>query len=91
MLTIEYTSSFKKDFKKIKKRGYDLAIFSKIIGLLSEQKLLSIKYKHHTLIGKYTGFRECHLQSDWLLVYRINNEVLSLVCTGSHSDLFNNT
>lgn len=91
MLTIEYTSSFKKDFKKIKKHGYNLAIFSRIINLLTEQKLLPIKYRNHTLIGKYTGFSECHLQSDWLLIYRINNEVLSLVRTGSHSDLFSNT
>ena len=89
MLKIEYSAAFKKDFKKIKKRGFNTTHLEKVIELLVEQKHLPSKYKDHALIGNYKGFRECHLQSDWLLIYRINEEVLTLTLTrtGSHSDL----
>ena len=89
MLKIEYSAAFKKDFKKIKKRGFNATHLEKVIELLVEQKHLPSKYKDHALIGNYKGFRECHIQPDWLLIYRINEEVLTLTLTrtGSHSDL----
>ena len=89
MLKIEYSAAFKKDFKKIKKRGCNVTNLEKVIEFLVEQEHLPSKYKDHALIGNYKGFRECHIQPDWLLIYRINEEVLTLTLTrtGSHSDL----
>ncbi|MDQ0205020.1 type II toxin-antitoxin system YafQ family toxin [Pectinatus haikarae] len=72
MLKIEYGTAFKKDFKKIKKRGYNPAYLEKVLELLIELKSLPSKYKDHALIGNYKGFRECHIQPDWLLIYRID-------------------
>lgn len=89
MLKIEYGAAFKKDFKKIKKRGYNLTYLEKVLKLLVELKPLPNKYKDHALLGNYKGFRECHIQPDWLLIYRIDEGVLTLTLTrtGSHSDL----
>lgn len=90
MLKIRYHSTFKKDYKKIVKRGYDVRLLETVIGLLAEQKPLPEKYRDHNLIGNYSGCRECHITSDWLLIYEINEDelVLYLTRTGSHSDLF---
>ena len=83
MLTIKYHTMFKKDFKKIKKRGYD-------ISRLANEVPLPEQFKDHNLSGNYNGFRECHIAPDWLLIYQVNNNELVLVLsrTGSHSDLF---
>lgn len=90
MLKIRYHSTFKKDYKKIVKRGYDVRLLETVIGLLAEQKPLPEKYRDHNLIGNYSGCRECHITPDWLLIYEINEDelVLYLTRTGSHSDLF---
>lgn len=90
MLKIRYHSTFKKDYKKIVKRGYDIRLLETVIGLLAEQKPLPEKYRDHNLIGNYSGCRECHITPDWLLIYEINEDelVLYLTRTGSHSDLF---
>lgn len=90
MLKIRYHSTFKKDYKKIVKRGYDIRLLETVIGLLTEQKPLPEKYRDHNLIGNYSGCRECHITPDWLLIYEINEDelVLYLTRTGSHSDLF---
>lgn len=90
MLKIRYHSTFKKDYKKIVKRGYDIRLLETVIGLLAEQKPLPEKYRDHNLIGNYSGCRECHITPDWLLIYEINEDelVLYLIRTGSHSDLF---
>lgn len=90
MLKIRYHSTFKKDYKKIVKRGYDVRLLETVIGLLDEQKPLPEKYRDHNLIGNYSGCRECHITPDWLLIYEINEDelVLYLTRTGSHSDLF---
>ena len=83
------TSTFKRDLKKLKKRGYDLSLMNSVITKLQYGETLDIKYKDHALKGNWKGFRECHIAPDWLLVYEIieNICVLSLVRTGSHSDL----
>lgn len=90
MLTIKYHSLFKKDFKRIKKRGYDIAKMEKVISLLVNETPLPKIYKDHDLKGDYKGCRECHITPDWLLVYQKNFDdlVLILTRTGSHSDLF---
>lgn len=90
MLKIKYHSKFKKDIKTIKKRNYDLSKLQKVIEILAEEKTLPAKYKDHSLIGIYQDFRECHILPDWLLIYRIDKDILTLVLsrTGTHSDLF---
>ncbi len=90
MLTIKYHTLIKKDFKKIKKRGYDISRLEKIVELLANEVPLPEQFKDHNLSGNYNGFRECHIAPDWLLIYQVNNNELVLVLsrTGSHSDLF---
>ncbi len=90
MLTIKYHTMFKKDFKRIKKRGYDISRLEKIVELLANEVPLPEQFKNHNLSGNYNGFRECHIAPDWLLIYQVNNNELVLVLsrTGSHSDLF---
>lgn len=90
MLTIKYHILFKKDFKRIKKRGYDISRLEKIVELLANEVPLPEQFKDHNLSGNYNGFRECHIAPDWLLIYQVNNNELVLVLsrTGSHSDLF---
>jgi mRNA interferase YafQ len=84
------TGQFKKDYKLAKKRGKDLKILLTVIENLATGIKLEEKYKDHQLSGNYSGYRECHLEPDWLLIYKIINNELSLVLTrtGSHSDLF---
>lgn len=90
MLTIKYHTLFKKDYKRIKKRGYDISRLEKIVELLANEVPLPEQFKDHNLSGNYNGFRECHIAPDWLLIYQVNNNELVLVLsrTGSHSDLF---
>lgn len=90
MLTIKYHTLFKKDFKRIKKRGYDISRLEKIVELLANEVPLPEQFKDHNLSGNYNGFRECHIAPDWLLIYQVNNNELVLVLsrTGSHSVLF---
>ena len=84
------TGKFKKSLKLAKKRGLNLKLLDKVITMLQNDIPLEEKYRDHELKGKYQGFRECHIQPDWLLVYRIENDllVLTLSRTGTYSDLF---
>lgn len=90
MLKIQYQAKFKKDYKKIIKRGYNQEDFKTVINILVSGNPLPEKYKDHSLSGNYVGFRECHINPDWLLIYKIENDILTLtlVRTGTHSDLF---
>ena len=90
MLKVRYSSKFKKDFKVIIKRGYNIFLFEEVLTLLREEKTLPEKYNDHPLKGDYTGHRECHITPDWLLIYKKEEDMitLSLTRTGSHSDLF---
>lgn len=87
---IQRTSQFKKDFKLAKKRGLDLSKLRYVIGTLANGEKLPREYREHPLKGDYYGCLECHIEPDWLLLYRIEDElmILSLQRTGSHSDLF---
>ncbi len=71
MLKIRYTSRFKKDYKTIVKRGYDVKLLEEVINILVQGKPLPRKYLDHPLIGDYSGHRECHITTDWLLIYKI--------------------
>ncbi len=90
MLTIKYETTFKKDFKRIVKRGYNILLMEKVIEMLADEEPLPRKYKDHPLSGDYFDCRECHITPDWLLIYRIeeNELILALTRTGTHSDLF---
>lgn len=87
---IEMSSKFKKDYKTIAKRGYDLNLLRDVVTILSNGEQLPEKYSDHTLKGDYAGYRECHVTPDWLLIYRIEKDILilALTRTGTHSDLF---
>ena len=91
MYQIQATSTFKKELKKAAKRKLDLKLIEKVIGLLAKDDTpLAAEYRDHSLKGHFEGFRECHIQPDWLLVYKKNagTLILHLSRTGTHSDLF---
>lgn len=87
---VTWTTQFKKDYKNATKRGLPIGELDHVIRLLANDNPLPDKYRDHELGGNWKGFRECHIQPDWLLIYKItnNNLILSLSRTGSHSDLF---
>ena len=87
---VKPTSKFRKDLKRIKKRGYNLALLEEVVEKLACGETLPAKYYDHQLHGNMRDFRECHIMPDWLLVYRIDDGalILWLMETGSHSDLF---
>ena len=90
MLEVKLTSKFKKDYKLLKKRHMNFGLLRNVVEKLANQQPLEEKHRDHELTGKYEGFRECHIQPDWLLIYLLENETLTLTLTrtGSHSDLF---
>lgn len=90
MLKVKMTSQFKKDWKRIVKRGYNSKKFEIVLEQLMFEKTLDEKYKDHKLSGNYEGCHECHIEPDWLLIYYIESNILTLTLsrTGTHSDLF---
>ena len=92
MLKLEFQGQFKKDYKLALKRGCDVKQLQEVITLLAEEKPLPSKYKDHALQDskEYKGMRECHIQPDWLLIYKVYKDslILQLIRTGTHSDLF---
>ena len=87
---LEYGGKFLKDLKLAKRRGLDLNELKEVTDILQEGNPLPEKYKDHLLTGNYKGFRECHINPDWLLIYNKKETimVISLYRTGTHSDLF---
>lgn len=87
---IVWTSQFKKDYKLAMKRNKDMSLIDDCIRKLAAREELPPKFRDHDLSGNWAGHRECHVQADWLLVYRIEDDDLILVLarTGAHSDLF---
>ena len=87
---VKFTSRFKKDLKQAKKQGKDIEKLFDVIEKIANDETLDGKYRDHSLTGNYKGTRECHIEPDFLLIYEKIEEVLvlSLVRTGSHSDLF---
>ena len=90
MLEIITTSASDKDYKLLKKRGYNLKLLQEVVEKLANEEVLPAKYRNHQLIGNYVGYMECHIRPDWLLIYKIekNKLILTLSRTGTHSDLF---
>ena len=90
MRKIRYHRLFKKDYKRVKKRGYNLKLLEDVLSLLVKGETLPQEYHDHPLIGNYAGVRECHIKPDWLLIYKMDDNGLTVIAmrTGSHSDLF---
>ncbi|MDJ0450575.1 type II toxin-antitoxin system YafQ family toxin [Methylocystis sp. JR02] len=88
MLTPVRSGRFKKDVKLAERRGKDLDKLKAVLLLLLEGAALSPDYRDHPLKGEWKGFRDLHIEPDWLLIYRIEGEELQLARTGSHADLF---
>ena len=88
MLDVRYSTRFKKDFKTCVKRGLDVSIFQNAVDILRIPAPLPEKNKDHNLSGNYVGYRECHLQPNWLLIYQQTEKELLLHRTGTHADLF---
>lgn len=88
--TIKYTTQFKKDYKLAKRQNKDIQLLKDLVALLADGRPLPEKYNDHSLQGNWKGFRECHILPDWLLIYKQEQDVLvlTMVRTGSHSDLF---
>ena len=87
-MRIYWTKQFKKDYKLLTKRGLDVEELDFIIKMIVSRNSLPKRNKDHELYGVWIGHRECHIRSDWLLIYRIYDDTLELVRTGTHSDLF---
>ena len=85
-----HSSQFKRDVKVAKKRGKDMDKLKALLILLIEEKPLPAEYLDHPLKGNWIGYRDSHLEPDWLLIYRISDDDLYLARTGSHTDIFSN-
>ncbi len=91
MLELRQTSNFKKDLRRMIKRGANMELLDEVIQILLRRKTLPEKYHDHPLTGNWHGYRDCHIEPDWVLIYRIDDDALILLATrtGTHSDLFN--
>ena len=87
-MNLIYTTQFKKDFKRVSNQGKDISKLELVIDTLLSNKKLESKYRDHPLIGKWKNHRDCHIEPDWILIYRLTDDDLILERTGSHSDLF---
>ena len=88
MLDVRYSTKFKRDFKVCAKRGYNLKRLQNVIDILRVPDSLPPKNRDHNLTGNYAGYRECHVEPDWLLIYQQTETELLLYRTGTNSDLF---
>jgi len=88
--TVKFTTQFRKDYKLAIKRGLKIELLEAVVALLATGTPLPEKNKDHALSGDWAGHRDCHILPDWLLIYRIEDDVLvlTLARTGTHSDLF---
>lgn len=88
---VKFTNAYKKGYKRAKKRGWNLQLLDDVVDKLRQGQKLDAKYRDHALYGKWEGFRECHIQSDWLLIYLIEADILTLTLTetGTHAEMFN--
>ena len=88
---VSLTTQFRRDYKFAKKQDRDMNLLNKAIEILASGEQLPESYRDHPLSDNWKGHRECHILSDWLLIYKIENDVLvlTLTRTGAHSELFN--
>lgn len=87
-LKIRQSTRFRRDIRRLRKQGTDLSKLETAVTLLVAQRALEATYRDHALTGNWRGYRECHLQPDWLLIYRVVDNELQLTRTGSHAELF---
>ncbi|HEY4516585.1 MAG TPA: type II toxin-antitoxin system YafQ family toxin [Candidatus Paceibacterota bacterium] len=90
MKILDLLGSFKRDFKRISKRGWDIDKLSAVVVTLRRAEPLSVHARPHKLSGEWLGFWECHVAPDWLLIYDTNDATVLLARTGTHQDLFDN-
>ena len=90
MLNIVRTSSFKADVKRQIKRCKDMTKLKKLITLLVNQDEIPAEYEDHQLQGNWRGYRDAHMEGDWILIYRVDEDDLKLARTGTHQDIFSN-
>ena len=88
MLTVKPTTRFLRDLRLSKRRGNDLDKLETIVDRLQARRSLPVKHRDHSLSGHWHHHRECHIEPDWLLIYRIDEDFLFLERTGTHADLF---
>ena len=88
MKPIRRSTQFKKDYKRVNKSGKNVAELRQVINKLAIDEALEPKYYDYALVGNYSGCRECHIEPDWLLIYKNSDTELALIRTGSHSELF---
>lgn len=88
--TLKVTKAYRKDFKRLNKRNKDLSKLKVVLKYLNENRRIPKKYKPHPLHGQLKGCMECHIESDWLLIWREEKDVVKLIRTGTHSDLYKN-
>lgn len=86
---VKFTSAYKRSYRRLKKRGLNISLLDAVIEELRQGRLLHKKYKDHILKGNFAGFHECHIKPNWLLIYLIEDDVvtLTLVNTGTHTDI----
>jgi mRNA interferase YafQ len=84
----DYSGQFKRDVKQSQKRGKDMSKLKTLLGLLMEGEPLPAIYLDHPLKGGWKGFRDAHIEPDWLLIYKITEDVVRFERTGRHTDLF---
>lgn len=87
-LEIVESTRFRRDIKKLQRQGKDLGELKSIIKTLVNKQPLDARFRDHKLVGNWAGHRDCHIEPDWLLIYKIEEEELHLVRTGTHADLF---
>ena len=87
-LTPRRTGKFKRDYKLMKRRGKDMDKLRTIMRKLADQETIEAKHRDHPLVGNYAGRRECHVEPDWLLIYKLEPGVIIFERTGTHADLF---
>ncbi len=90
MKTFRLTSAYKKDLTRIARRSYDLALLAGVLNALRKGEHLPTARRDHPLKGEWRGWRECHIEPDWLLIYRATDTEVLLARTGTHADLFGN-
>jgi mRNA interferase YafQ len=88
MLNPVRSSQFKKDLKKARRQGKDLNLLKAVVVALSNEQVLEDRFRDHELTGNWRSYRECHVNPDWLLIYKVTDEELKLARIGSHSELF---
>jgi mRNA interferase YafQ len=88
MLNPVRSSQFKKDLKKARRQGKDLNLLQAVVVTLANEQALEDRFRDHELTGNWRSYRECHVNPDWLLIYKVTDEELKLARIGSHSELF---